>query len=123
MPAASPIQRRAETAVGDSESGNYRQAQSVVAGAGSLKEAVSNSAFLDGMEPHHRTETLAVLDALPADVDQAFMASLRDALQANKRIAFEWREGAFAHEATIDQDGTVRLWLQCPRGDTFTAKS
>jgi hypothetical protein len=123
MPAASPIQRRAETTVGDTESGTYLEAQSVVAAAGSLKEAVVNSAFLDGMEAHHRTETLAVLDALPADVDRAFMASLRDALQANKRIAFEWREGTFAHEATTDQDGTVRLWLQCPRGDTFTATS
>lgn len=121
MPAAAPIKRRAASTVGDNESGSYRQAQSVVAAAGSLKEAVVQSNFLDGLEDQHRAETIAVLEALPADVDAAFMASLREALESNAKIAFEWRHGEFAHEATTDEDGTVRLWLQCPSGDTFTS--
>ncbi len=120
---AEPIKTKTERVVGNSESGSYREAQSVAGRAGSLKEAVEISNFLDGFEEHQRREVLAVLEALPADVDAAFMASLRGALDANKKIAFQWREGAFAHEATTDADGTVRLWLQCPRGDTFTEKS
>jgi hypothetical protein len=123
MPAATPIQHRASTVVGDNGTGNYRKAKSVVATAGSLKDAVTNSAFLDGMEPEHRAETIAVLEALPADVDAAFMASLQAALDADQKIAFEWRRGEFAHEVTTDADGTVRLWLVCPHGDTFTKKS
>ncbi len=120
MPAAAPIRQRVARSVGNNESGSYRQAQNVVAAAGSLREAVVNSNFLDGLEDAHRAETIAVLEALPAAVDAAFMASLRNALESNAKIAFEWRQGEFAHETTTDDDGTVRLWLQCPSGDTFT---
>jgi hypothetical protein len=120
MPAASPIQHRTERVVGNTESGSYREAQSVVATSGSLREAVVSSNFLDGFEDQHRAETIAVLEALPPEVDAAFMASLRGALEQNAKIAFAWREGDFAHEATTDEDGTVRLWLQCPHGSSFT---
>jgi hypothetical protein len=48
------------------------------------------------------------------------MASLQSALENDSKIAFEWRQGDFSHETTTDDDGTVRLRLQCPHGRTFT---
>jgi hypothetical protein len=123
VPTLEPIQQRTQSAVGNTGSGSYRQAKDVVAAAGSLSEAVENGHFLDGLDEEDQAEARAVLDALPADVDQSFMASLRDALANDKKIAFGWREGAFAHEATTDPDGTVRLWLQCPDGRTFTNRA
>ena len=119
MPAAESIQERTTEALGNNAHENYAEAKRIVAAAGSLREAVENGNFLDGLQDDHQAEARAVLDALPADVDAAFMASLRTALDGNKKIAFKWEEGEFAHEARTHTDGTVQLVLQCPNGETF----
>ncbi len=75
------------------------------------------------MSDEDKREIIAVLNALPADVDRAFMASLRDALDNNANISFKWAnhpEGGFDHSASTRSDGTVELMLRTPPGDTLT---
>jgi hypothetical protein len=116
MPTAPDIEARTEATVGSPALKTYDKAKAIVRESKTLKDAVEKGHFLDGLE--NADEALAVLDALPANVDAAFMASLNAALDGNQNIAFRWREGAFAHEAT-ESGGTVTLWLQCPNGATF----
>ena len=74
------------------------------------------------MSDDEKREVAAVLDALPQDVDQEFMASLRDALNNNANIEFKWAEHperGFDHSASRRPDGTVELTLRTPSGDTL----
>jgi hypothetical protein len=124
MPAARRVQARTEEAVGTPGSANYQQAQSVVASAASLKEAVENGNFLGASgDEAYLAEVRTVLEALPAEVDRAFMASLRDALTRGAKIEFVWLEhpdGGFDHSSSTSDEGAVVLVLRSPRGDTFT---
>jgi len=121
MPMYREMADRTEMIHGDSA--YYQEAQEVVAGAGSLKEAVVGSRILDGLDEEQKQEVVAVLEAMPAEVDAAFMASVRDALAANQKYVFKWREGEFAHERIVESDGTLTLWLVCPDGRTFTGNT
>jgi hypothetical protein len=123
MAAARKVVTRTAETVGDSGSASYQQAQSVVARARTLKDALEAGNFLGPMSDDEKREVGAVLDALPQDVDQEFMASLRDALNNNANIAFKWAEhpeGGFDHSASPRPDGTVELTLRTPYGDTLT---
>jgi len=123
MPAEKRVRTRTEETVGDSGSTSYQRAQSVVAEATSLKDAVEAGEFLGPMSDKDKREVSAVLNALPSDVDLAFMASLRGALDNNANIAFKWAkhpEGGFDHSASTRSDGTVELMLRTPSGDTLT---
>jgi hypothetical protein len=126
MPAAERVKQRASDAVGTPGSPNYQQAQSVVADAGSLSEAVEAENFLGPMGDDDQEEVRRVLRALPAHVDRAFMDSLRAALESGAKIAFRWDphpEGGFDHSSSTAADGTVHLVLRTPPGDTVTASS
>jgi hypothetical protein len=123
MPAEKRARERAEETVGDSGSTSYQRAQEIVLGVASLKDAVTVSKFLDPMSAKDKREVGAVLKALPPDVDLAFMASLREALDNNANIAFSWSkhpEGGFDHSVATRSDGTVVLMLRTPPGDTLT---
>ena len=122
MPAARKVATRTAETVGDSGSASYQQAQSIVAGARTLKDALEAGNFLGPMSDDEKREVGAVLDALPQDVDQEFMASLLDALNNNANIAFKWAEHperGFDHSASRRPDGTVELTLRTPSGDTL----
>ena len=99
----------------------YRNAQQVVAAAASVRDAVERTAILDGFTPAEATETLAVLDALPAAVDAAILAALRSALAREVPGRFEWHEGAFIELRTWEEPGSGRLHivLVSPPGQTF----
>ena len=123
MPAEKSVKKRAEETVGDSGSRSYQRAQEIVPGVTLLKDALRISKFLDPMNDVDKREVGAVLNALPTDVDLAFMASLRDALDNNANIAFSWSKhpkGGFDHSVATRSDGTVVLMLRTPPGDTLT---
>jgi hypothetical protein len=98
---------------------NYAAAKVHVTAEMSIKDAVEHPGFLGTMTSKEQREIRAVLGAVPPEVDRAFMASLRAALDRNARIEFEWRKGEFAHEARSEGD-TVHLVLATPDGRNFT---
>ena len=63
-----------------------------------------------------KKEVHAVLAAVPASVDRAFMASLHAALNENRKIVFKWEEHrdlTFEHAVQTDGDTSV-LTLRTP---------
>jgi hypothetical protein len=119
MPAARRVTATTELAVGTPNSDNYREAQSHVTAEMSIKDTVEHPRFLGTMTDKEKREIRAVLRAVPPDVDRAYMASLRDALDRNAKIEFEWQNGDFAHQARTVGD-TVHLVLVTPDGRNFT---
>jgi hypothetical protein len=95
----------------------------MVTGMTSLREAVEQGeqgSFLSGMDVDDQEEVRAVLRALPADVDSAFMESLRSALASGSPIAFDWREhDGFDHSTETDAEGRTVLVLRTPNGRNF----
>jgi hypothetical protein len=117
------VTHRAAETVGAPGTSSYAQAQSVVAGASSLSDAVEQGNFLGPMTEAEQAEVRAVLEAIPAEVDAAFMDSLRAALANGDTIAFVWNahpEGGFDHNSSTDSEGTIVLELRTPPGNTFT---
>lgn len=123
MPVAPRVEQKSDVILGAPGTEPYRQARDVAAAAATLKGAVENSGLLAELTPAEEQETRAVLEAMPANVDSAFLASLRRTLNADKKAEFRWRQGSWAHEVENDPNGTVRLWLQSPPGDTLLKKS
>jgi hypothetical protein len=119
MPAARRVTATTELAVGTPNSDNYQQAQSHVTAQMSIKDTVEHPRFLGTMTNKEKREIRAVLRAVPPDVDRAYMASLRDALDRDAKIEFEWQQGDFAHQART-VGGTVHLVLVTPDGRNFT---
>ena len=116
MPASPRVAAQTTRAVGNPESGSYLTAQKVVAGASTLSAAVETGNFLEGLSEEDKKEVRAVLAALPAGVDRAFMASLHAALNEGKRIEFKWeelRELRFEH-AVMTTGDTAVLTLRTP---------
>jgi hypothetical protein len=125
MPTAPAIKHQVNRAVGDPDTGSYRQAQTIVIEGIGLAEGIEAGGFFEGMSEAHQTEARAVLAALPADVDQAFMASLRRALDAGAKIEFLWEDSGddstFGHRSESGADGTIILVLVTPHGSKFTS--
>jgi len=119
MPGAARVEATTEAAVGTPGSANYATAKSHVTAEMSLRDTIEHPEFIGTMTKKEQREVRAVLRAIPPEVDRAFMASLRAALDRNARIQFEWRKGEFAHEARADGD-TVHLVLATPDGRNFT---
>jgi hypothetical protein len=113
------VEATTEAAVGTPGSANYATAKSHVTAEMSIRDTIEHPEFLGTMTKKEQREVRAVLRAIPPEVDRAFMASLRAALDRNAKIQFVWRNGEFAHETRTEGD-TVQLVLATPDGRNFT---
>ncbi len=116
MPASARVVTKTEQAVGNPQAASYQTAKNVVAGASTLSAAVEAGHFLDDLGDEDKKEVRAVLAAVPASVDRAFMASLHAALNENRKIVFKWEEHrdlTFEHAVQTDGDTSV-LTLRTP---------
>jgi hypothetical protein len=116
MPASARVVTKTDQAVGNPQAASYQTAKDVVAGAATLSAAVEAGHFLDGLSADDQKEVRAVLAAVPASVDRAFMASLHAALSENRKIVFKWeelRDLTFEHAVQTEGDTSV-LTLRTP---------
>jgi hypothetical protein len=123
MPAAIEVIPRANQALGSTEAGNYQAAQAAVAGAATVREAVENGNLLDSFPDDIQREARAVLDALPADVNQGVLDALRGAFDSGSAVEVAWEqvevEDGISHRVESGDGGTVRITLITPHGSNF----
>lgn len=111
----------------DASSPDYANVQAVVAGAETVTGAVEALGVLDTQTEEVVAEARAVLQALPAAVDEAVMAALENAFARGLPVVLAWVQ---ADSATIavriseepDADNgaiRVRLDFLAPPGDAF----
>jgi hypothetical protein len=118
MPAKPALEVRANQVLGTPGSPEYLQAKQIVAAAGSLTQAVQSANFFLG--PMHATdqnEINAMLGQIPAGVAQGLLDSIRNALQADRRVAFVWNPhptGGYDHSESAGADGVAHLELRTP---------
>jgi hypothetical protein len=122
MPAAAPIQTKANAVLNTPGTDDYRAATTAVNDAHTVMEVLTLTNVINELTPDEKREAERVLDALPVHVDTAFVGSLRDALNDNKRINFTWARhpegrGHYDWSLSTDPDGTVQLGLRTPHGD------
>jgi hypothetical protein len=113
------VQAATQAAVGSPGSSNYTEAKSHVTAQTSIRDTIEYPGFMDGWTDKEKQEVRGVLRAVPPDVDRNFMASLRDALDRNATIEFEWKKGEFDHPPPTIGD-TAHLVLVTPDGRNFT---
>jgi hypothetical protein len=125
MPAAIVVIPRANGALGAPEGGTYQAAQDAVTGANSLREAVENGNLLDGLDEDIQREALAVLDALPAEVNQGVLDALRRAFASGSAVEVAWEEvepeAGISHRVEPGDGGTVRITLITPHGRHYSS--
>jgi hypothetical protein len=118
MPAKPALEVRADQVLGTPGSPAYQQAQQIVATASSLTLAVQSGGFFLGpMHPTDQSEINTMLGQIPAGVAQDVLNSLRNALQANKKIAFVWEphpNNGYDHSESTDANGVVHMKLRTP---------
>jgi hypothetical protein len=132
MPAKPALEARATAVLGTPGAAVYGTAQTIVAAATTLKDAVlspdpatpgsGTSFFLDGMSAAEQNEIKRMLDRLPRHVDGGVLGELKTAFQGNKKIVFQWQPHPngqmFDHNAWTDHNNpdTVHIVLRTPPG-------
>jgi hypothetical protein len=119
MPAAAPIQTKANAVLNTPGTPEYRAAKTAVNDARTVMEVLTLTQVIDDLTADEKSEADRVLDALPVPVETAFIGSLRDALNDDKRIHFTWAHhpegrGHYDWSHSTDPDGTVQLGLRTP---------
>jgi hypothetical protein len=122
MPAAAPIQTKANAVLNTPGTPDYMAAKTAVNEAHTVMEVLTLTHVIDELTGAEKSEAERVLDALPVAVDTAFVDSLRDALNEDKRIHFTWARhpeghGHYDWSRLTDPDGTVQLGLRTPHGE------
>jgi hypothetical protein len=124
MPAAIEVIPKANEALGSPEAGNYEAARAAVDGASTVGEAVENGNLLSGFPEDIQREARAVLDALPADVNQGVLDALRGAFDSGAAVEVAWEqvelEDGISHRIEPGDGGTVRITLVTPHGRHFS---
>jgi hypothetical protein len=109
--------------LGDTVGRPYANAQSVLDAADTVRDAVEGVGVLDGLDPELAVEARAVLDAIPAAVDEAILAALESAFERGVPVALEWVEGegieARVYEEPHGTAERVRIVFVSPPGQTF----
>jgi hypothetical protein len=109
--------------LGDTVGGPYANAQSVLDAADTVRDAVEGVGVLDGLEPELVTEARAVLDAIPAAVDEAILAALESAFERGVPVALEWVQGdaieVRVYEEPHRTTERVRIVFVSPPGHAF----
>jgi hypothetical protein len=120
MPAKPAIESRTTAVLGTPGSADYETAKGIVNQAGSLAAAVQSQNFLLGpMSQQDRDEIAGMLARIPPDVAQGLLDDLRNALSANRKIAFVWHPhptGGFDHSSSTGEDGAAHIELRTPPG-------
>ncbi len=111
----------------DASSSDYATVQAAVAAAGTVTGAVEALGVLETQTDEVVVEARAVLEALPAAVDDAVMAALENAFARGLPVVLAWvQEDSATIAVRVSEEpdadnGVVRVRLDflAPRGDAF----
>jgi hypothetical protein len=111
--------------LGDTTLEEYAQAQAAVEAADTVRDALEAFGAIDELTDREAAEARAVLDALPAAVDEAIIAAVENAFERQVPLVLEWVERADGPiEVRVSEephrDGVrVRIKFVSPDGATF----
>ena len=108
--AAAVILTELNEMLADPDGGDYANVQAAVEAADSVRDAVEAVGILEERIDDIVPEALAVLDAIPAAVDEAIIVALENAFERRVPVVLGWVE---ADTATIE----VRVSEEPHRGD------
>ncbi len=109
--------------LGGGNRADYERARSALADADSVQEALEAVGILDGLDDDVALEARALLDALPASLDESIIAALESAFERDVPALIEWVEGeslaVMISEEPHGGDVRVRIAFVSPDGSTF----
>lgn len=108
--AAAVILSELSEMLADPDGGDYANVQAAVEAADTVRDAVDAVGILEERTDDILPEALAVLDAIPAAVDEAIIAALENTFERGVPVVLDWVE---ADTATIE----VRVSEEPYRGD------
>jgi hypothetical protein len=121
--AASAMIPALNTMLGGGNRGAYESARSALADADSVQDALEAVGILDELDDDVAVEARALLDALPASLDESIIAALESAFERDVPALIEWVEGDSLAVMISEEphgDGVrVRIAFVSPDGSTF----
>jgi len=111
------------TMLGGRDRGAYERARSALADADSVQEALEAVGIIDDLDDDAAVEARALLDALPASLDESIIAALESAFERDVPALIEWVEGeslaVMISEESHGDGVRVRIAFVSPDGATF----
>jgi hypothetical protein len=123
--AAVVILRELSDMLADPEGEAYANAQAAVEAADTVRDAVEAVGILEERTDEIVPEARAVLDAIPAAVDEAIIAALESAFERGVPVVLDWFEGergtveVHVSEERHRNGVRVRIVIVAPDGRTF----
>jgi hypothetical protein len=110
-----------ESAIGDPEGRVRGSAHTAVSSAESVRDAAERLNLFDDLTEDQASETRAVFDALPPEVDRQILEALSGALERGAAITVGWQEDPVisAEVSETTPGGGVHILLHCPDGREF----
>ncbi len=105
--------------LGGSDTVAYERAQTALADASSVREAVEGAGVLERMTDEQVAEAQAVMAALPRGVEMAILGAVSAGFERRAPIGVEWQRGAEISVTIREEDDTVRVVLTTPNGQDF----